>query len=367
MSLPATSKKGIISVKSIHTFCLLAIGLVLTSGCRFHFQDGYVFDYTGVQTKISTITPISGNIKQLEIDNQFGDVLVTHDPGRPMECRWEGTIWADDAEDAEVFISELLLTPTEEGELLRLALTMPEDNSALNGIKSNLLVNIPASMELSSTNAHGNTQVSHLDGNSRVANRHGNVSAKNVNFINIECAHGDVALANSLGDASITTSHGNVTVANTNALKVNATHTDILLQNAMGDVQLATTHGDIDVSNVQGLLAIENRHGEINASSIEGQIIAETTHDDVKVSGNCSSVDVDSTHGTIRVELFNTDFQLITLETTHDNIYLTLPEGSNIDLDADEEDLSSDFKSSPTGAPVELSVSHGDINVKAAK
>lgn len=354
-------------MKSINAFCLLTIGLVLTSGCQIHFQDGYSFDYTGVQNKVSTTTPISSNVKRLEIENKFGDVLIAHDPTRPMECRWEGTVWADTAEEAELFISELLLVPIEEGETLRLSLTMPEHDRALNGVKSNLFVNVPPAIDTASTNSHGNTRVSHLDGNNSIVNRHGNVSAKNVNLINIECAHGDVALANSLGEATIVTSHGNVTAANTNALKVDSSHTDILLQNAMGDVHLATTHGDIDVSNVQGTLSIDNRHGEINAASIVGQVVAKTTHDDVNIAGNLSSLNVDCTHGTIKAKLSNANFQSVSLQTTHDDIFLTLPKDAVINLDADEEDLSSDFQSSPNGSPVELSVTHGEIEVSAGK
>ena len=365
MFLQPRRKKGISTVKSYHLLCLVVIGLTLTSGCRLHFQDGYMFDYTGVQTKVSTSTPISGNITQLQIENKFGDVLITHDPTRAMECRWEGTVWADNMELAEVFISELKMTPTEVGEVLTLTLTMPEDDQALNGIKSNLSINVPRSMQVTSTNTHGNTQVSQLDGASQIVNAHGNVAAKNVNVVDIECRHGDVTLANTMGESSVVTSHGNITVANTKNLKVDATHTDIFLQNSLGDVQLATTHGDIEVSNVQGFLSIDNRHGDIDANAVAGQVVAKTTHATVNISGDCSALEVDCTHGNINAQLYNADFQSIDLETTHSNIVLTVPPNANINVNADEDDLRSEIQSSPTGAPVDLSVSHGTITVKA--
>lgn len=352
-------------MKSNQLLCLVVVGLTLASGCRLHFQDGYSFDYSGVQTRVSTATPISSNITQLQIENKFGDVLITHDPNRAMECRWEGIIWADNMELAEIFISELKMTPVETGEVLALVLTLPDDDQALNGIKSNLSINVPRSMQVSSTNAHGNTRLSQLDGTSHVVNAHGNVAATNMNVIDIECRHGDVTLANTMGESSVMTSHGNITVANTKNLKVDATHTDIRLQNSLGDVQLATTHGDIEISNVQGYVSIDNRHGDIDANGLAGQVVAKTTHANVNISGDCSSLEVDCTHGDINAKLLNADFQSIDLETTHSNIVLTVPAHSNIKLNADEDDLRSEIQSNPSGAPVDLSVSHGTIKVKA--
>ncbi len=354
-------------MKPLNLFCLIAIALLFSSGCRLNFSDGYSFDYSGIQVNKSINTPISANIKELRIENKFGNVQVVHDANATAEWDWDATIWADDAESADSFLSQLEMVASLEDDVLSLVIVMPVRSSSLNGVQSNLIINVPQSVQVTSTNSHGDTLFAGLEGDSQLTNSHGDVSVQNVVSINIDSAHGDVTLTNSLGAATISNAHGRVNVANTKNVFVDGRHSNIKLNNAMGDVQVETTHGDIKITNVRGSLIVNNQHGDIDANNIDGKINAATTHADILVRGQSESLQISNRHGEIDAELWNSDFKSIQLDTTHDDIILTIPAESKINLDMDEDDSSSELDSTQDGVPVKLGTTHGSIRVKVAK
>lgn len=347
--------------------CLFALGILLTSGCHIQYSDGYSFDYSGVKVNKYISSPISSTVKTLSIENQFGNVQVVHDSSASIEWNWDATVWADDAELAKLFLDELEMVETVDEGQVSLSIVLPERSNSLNGIQSNLIINVPQFVQVTTTNSHGDTFVAGLEGDSQITNSHGDVSVQNAGTIYIDSAHGDVVLTNSLGDATINNSHGRVNLSNTQSVTVDCRHTDINVVNSLGDVQVGTTHGDIDLSNIRGSLIVSNQHGDVNANRVIGQIDISTTHADIFVKGDANSLTLCNRHGEIKAELMNENFESIVMETTHDDIILTLPKHSQISLQADKEDTSSELESVEGGTPVILDTSHGSISVRKAK
>lgn len=361
---------------------LLLSSLICLTGCHFSFTDGYMFDYSGIELEQQSRGEFPEGIKNVTVENRFGNVVVSNHTEGQVGWEWTGKVWSGDEELGELFLDELQLAESIDNGEFSLILTMPEPDKELNGVKSHLTIYLPEGVAFNSTNSHGNTQVSGVretistknrHGNTQLlntgpkvnaVNTHGNVSAHNVYDVDIENSHGNVTMANAMGAATIKTSHGKVSATNVNKLEVNSTHSNINVQNGIGDMNLNTSHGRITVESVRGNLSLDNRHGNIVVKDLRGQILAETSHANISVSGQANVADLNNRHGNITLDLNNSEFKMINLDSSHGNLTVNLPAQSVIDLRMDGKG-SSDFASDSNGSPVRLDTSHGRIQVNA--
>ena len=154
--------------------CLLSVGLIGTTGCHFSYTDGYMFDYSGVSVERTTAGEFPEGILEVVIENKFGSVAVQHQPDVDGSWEWTGKVWGDDQELAELFSDELEMSESVSGGKLSLIVVLPESDSALNGVKSNLIVNVPEGVAVSTVNSHGDTQLVGIKSAVNSQNRHGN-------------------------------------------------------------------------------------------------------------------------------------------------------------------------------------------------
>jgi hypothetical protein len=326
-------------------------------------SDGYVFDYSGVTTSKKRSDPIPGSVTKLQLVNKFGNVEVTHDPTKPLQWEWEAKVWADEEDRSREFLSEMELLVTGD-ESLVMELKLPESDSELNGVKSNLTINLPAGVELVSTNSHGGTSVTNMSQKIDVTNKHGNISALNVAEAKIECSHGDLTLDYGLEKLLVKCWHGDVRANHVNNVTVEGSHSDILITNVIGNCKLETEHGDMVLANCRGDLTLKNQHGDIRAKKVFGNIEAVSSFGDLAFAGQCSVLKVNNEHGSIRAELTNVEFDSIKMVTTFDDITLILPSDADVKMVGGAKSFADKFQPSSGAAKVDLDASHGDVKVK---
>ena len=352
--------------------------VICFSGCVI---DLNTFSYTGIERAKSLKGEIPAGVSLIQVDNQYGAVLLVQaDENSDSQSgwQWQGKIWSETEEMASLFHDELVLEQTNTGGVLTLKLVRPDSHSDLNGILSDITVNVPSGVQVKSENAHGNTSIVGLSeqvttkndhGNTFVAgmladckieNSHGDLVGQNVQSIEAELAHGKIKLSNAIGTTKLSCSHATVNLENVQNVILDGRHTDLYIRNATGNVRANTTHDDIDLINVTGNLNLSVQHGDIDGAGFNGDVKASAQHGDIKISSLAGIVELDSQHGDIELQVLNVDVESIDAESAHGDIVVRLPADAKVKYELDGNDCFSEFNDNSGGSKVRLDASHGD-------
>lgn len=359
------------SISFFHRFTLVALTVAMLgfSGCRMNFSmvDGYFFDFSGETAEFQDQGAIDEGVTIVKIDNRFGDVKIVHATDQPG-WTWESKVWADTQELADQFIQEFVMDVQTEGDTQTWTVLLPESSAELNGVQSNLTLNVPSHVEVQLENRHGDVELKDLTGTLVVENAHGNLDARQIAGGTLTVSHGDTTVESSTGNLSIDSSHGDVKVDGVEGeLTIDGRHSEIKAQDVSANADFKTTHDNIVVSELRGDVNLNNRHGNITATGLEGSVTSENRHGTTTIAASGNTVSAESAHGDVRVTVTSESFTSIELETSHGSIELELPASASptITMDTSYGDTDSEFESTNASSQsVVLKNQHGDINVK---
>ena len=328
----------------------VALLCMISTGCNMNFTmvDGYTFDYSGETLEASDEGTFSEGITELIVENKFGNLEIETADGK-AGWSWSKKVWGETPEMAEIFLDQVSLDVQTEGTMQTIKLVLPEHDPDFNGVKSHLVLKVPAGIKASLVNGHGNVEASNLSGEFELENRHGNVELTNLSgSVITKNSHGNVAAKN-VGQANIKVSHGNA---------------DVL--GASGDIEIGSSHGTVRVGDIAGNAKVDGSHSDISLTKIMGNVSTKTSHAKTNIDTLGTVVSAESSHGNINVVVDNAEFTSIDLSTSHANIDLAIPSSSspNINMGTTHGKTSSDFDSESGAQPVKLKNSHGNISVK---
>lgn len=311
---------------------LLFVGaMFVVTNCRISI-NGYSFDYKGAKSERNEFGSVDSTVKQIVVDNQFGEVRVEAHDGEPG-WTWTGACWATDAEDADAFLEELKLVVTQSGDSQTWKLEMPSQKRKLRGVRSDLVVKVPATVAVSTENSHGDTAVEKISGQVSVDSRHGNVELTEImGTVKVENKHGRVA------------AHG-------------------LASKAEFDVK----HGDSSISSAHGPLVIEAKHGDVKLTQAGAEVEASIQHGHLTADQVRGNVNFRSSHGGVRLTMVGDQFNEIEGDARHANVQISLPASSDprLDIDLSHGRLTSDFGDSTSGKTrVKIDGSHSNVKLK---
>ncbi|MEM7457310.1 MAG: DUF4097 family beta strand repeat-containing protein [Planctomycetota bacterium] len=333
------------------TFALLAgiplfLGFVLmVSGCQFTF-GGTMFSYTGEKFDRAEAGELAESVESVAVVNKYGNVSVT--AGSEVGWSWALTTWGDDKEIAEQFSDEITLEVSELDGVQRFELVLPSELTDCNGIKSHLTLTIPESFKADLDNAHGNTDVTGVDG-----------------WLVINSAHGDIRVTSCAGN-KIDSRHGDVEISSVAQTSVHSRHGDVKIKDASGDVECDVQHGEVRVDGAAALI-VNNAHGEIYGSGISGNVEIDARHGDIDIKCSGESIFVDSAHGDVGVTVESMELRNVNIDNAHGDITLRIPEEMlvNVKASASHGDVVCDFVSTEDAdVMVVLDTSHDDVHVR---
>ena len=324
---------------SIKPFALLFITSCLTAtGCSFTISDGYMFDYKGKSVSKVKSGLLAPEIKTIEIDNRFGDVNIQTIDGEG-DWNWEGKTWATEKADAEGFLEnlEMIVEQVEQSDgtaKQKWSLVMPEQNSKLRGVKSNLTINVNADISVVVNNRHGNHSIKGVAGDVRST-----------------CEHGDIDASKLSGNISINNRHG----------KVVASELD-------GITKLDCEHSDIKLNGVSKSVDVRSRHTKVVITGATGEVSLDSEHGDAQIEASGKTVSCNTEHGDVIITMNSKDFASITADAKHSDVdvYLLKDTDPIVQLKTKYGDMKSDFTNSDSSnAPiVVLNGQHSDLNVR---
>ena len=304
---------------------------VVASSCRISINGGYNFDYKGAKSERNEIGDIDSSIREIVVNNRFGKIVVTRQAEKPG-WEWTGACWATKSEDADKFLGELKLDVSQTGETQTWTVEIPDSDRSLRGVRSNLTIRVPASVNVVTENRHGDTQIERTSGSVNVSSHHGNVQLDElVGSVKVSNRHGKV-VANGLAAASeFNIQHGPANISGTHGpLIVNSRHGNVKLENVGAQVTAEMHHGDLTATQVRANVGFESHHGSVSLNMIGDQftsIMGDGGHSNIKITlpKDCTpNADVDLSHGRLRSTV-STDSKskvLIKIDASHTNVTL---------------------------------------------
>lgn len=311
--------------------CGVAGILLLSTNCRFTISGGYSFDYQGVETERTESGEIPGNVTAVFVENRFGDVKIERTNEKPS-WSWSGACWATAAEDSELFLQELKISVTTTGSKQYWKVELPERDSKLRGVRSDLTLLVPASVVVSTENRHGDTAVQKISGKVKIRNEHGNITTNEL-----------------LGEVQIDSEHGNV-VANALASKTKITN----------------EHGNISVTGAHGHLTLRGEHGDVNVENAGAVINVDVEHGDIVASGLQDDIKFDNEHGSVRLNYVSNQFKSIAGSAEHSNVKIYLPETCKpkISVSVEHGRINSDVKNhDQSDQKIKVSAEHTNVKI----
>lgn len=323
------------SIRTV-TLASLLLSCPLGLGCHVHISDGYTFNYRGETAQRSSSGIINDGVTTIVVTNKFGDVDVAH-TSESGSWSWNGQCWAASQSEAEDLVSQLEMVSSQDGEKQTWSVVLPEQRQKLRGVKSNLVIRVPAATSVVINNEHGAVVTRGLAGSTTIRNQHGAVDVSALEgLIEIRNEHGSIAADGLSGEARLDCEHGNTKVVASSGL-----------------LNLSSKHGNVDIEGSSSDVTLASQHGKASIETSGANLSCESEHCDVTIRSN------------------NEAFETIVAEAAHSDIRLLLQPSTRpwLDLDVEHGKISSDFESSEVeGSPhVRLKTEHGDIVVRSVQ
>jgi DUF4097 and DUF4098 domain-containing protein YvlB len=197
----------------------------------------------------------------------------------------------------------------------------------------------------------------------------------------ITCERGDISVDGLQADQTLTSHHGDVRVADVEGLvKVIKTHGDTQVHNVKGNVEVDGRGGDVDLGGVSGTAIVNGdfsgavqfrdvaqslrftssrtdlttqrlsgrlymEMGSLDARGVDGPFDLTTRQKDINLDGFAHSIKISDTNGDIRLRASSPPRQSIEVTSERGGIELTLPPGSNFQIQAasNHGEVDSDF------------------------
>jgi len=143
-------------------------------------------------------------------------------------------------------------------------------------------VNMPKSMSLDLSNAHGETYIADIDGEVRLESRHGRLRAGKLGKADVEVEFGDANI-DGIGLGNVQIRHcGRVNVEQLGNVEVNSAHSNIEIEQG-GDLEVEAQHGNVRVRQVASLDA-DMAHGNLRVGKLSESLYVRARHSNAEVN-----------------------------------------------------------------------------------
>jgi len=163
-------------------------------------------------------------------------------------------------------------------------------------------------IELNLFNRYGNVDINNVGKNISVDSKYGDIFIKNIESeINITHKYGRVNLSDIKGNTDLETRYSKVYSNNTRGLQIDGKHTKMKLSSIKGEVTLKNSHDYIDIQDAVGNINMRTNHCKIRLDRINSEyLVLQNRHEDVIVSSlNGKNIDISISHGDLNLKFDN--------------------------------------------------------------
>ena len=305
------------------------------------FMNSYTFTKTFTQ-------PVEGS-PHLAIDDQRGDVEIRGADQSAIDVMAKESIRADDENAAKKLSESLKLEVAEEaGHYI-----FRSNRSSLAGeghrISIDLSLRVPKGTTNELSSDHGDVVVDGLNGDQTLSTQKGDVRASNVHgLVKIHKNGGDTEVRAVKGSVDLE-GHGNdVEIADvSDSVTVHGEFGGtIQLRNIGQTLRFESARTEMTAQKVSG--RVEMEVGSMEAQGIDGPLEISTREKDITISEFKHSLHITNKNGHITLETSTPPTHDIQVESKKSEVELTLPAGSNFQIEAYSHhgEVESDFSGS---------------------
>ncbi len=303
------------------------------------------------------------DLRRLKIDNPAGDIEVKESKDGTFLVKPTVVVYHRRETKAKAFSDKVKIVTRRTGK------TLVVDVEAKHGfpysrVRVKLECFIPADMEVTLRNRHGDVTVQDAGKNVSIYERHGEVFVKNLDTtVTIDSKHGMVraydiaeklkvdiwhsklkvknipAVEMSGGHMNVwmndisegvkisKISHSSVDLENIGRLGVRASHTKLKMVKIRDGADITDSHGSIYMTDIKGDILLDTRSCRIRVKdAVAGKVDVHNSYDDVDLQDiTCDSMEVELKHGDLTLLLREVNEKVKVL-ATHADVVVKFPE-----------------------------------------
>lgn len=246
----------------------------------------------------------------LELDNKYGNVLITNHVGSSVEVMVNIKAWDSTEKRAQETLDRISIQRKQNGREVALKTQIQEDNHKDKGVNSsrgfmvNYVIKMPEQMHLELENKFGNVQLANVLGKVDLEVKHGNLETGMLGEGEVEVKFGNSSIKGFQRAASVEVKHGNLEIEQATQLEVDQSHGNFQLGRVdylKGEVK----HGSTTIKELAKVLDWESEFGNFNLK---------------KMGADFTKVKLEVKHGHANIDFDASSKFALSAKTEHGNI-----------------------------------------------
>lgn len=262
---------------------------------------------------------------QLQVDNRFGNITVTHWGKNEVEIRVTVETHNNNEKRAQADLDRINVAMDKKGNTISAITSMNDSkwnndnntNSDNNQITINYYISMPAKLTADLSQKFGNiTLPENNPGKCTLRSKFGNIYAGNfTGQLTIESKYGNVDLGN-VENAVLDLGYvGSTTIKNAKQLNIDSKYSNTTIGN-VDNLQLSNKYGNVKLENVDKA-SIETKYGDANIALLKNELDAEVGY------------------GSLTIKEVSANFRRITAEARYSNLNLHIPSKAAFRVEAE--------------------------------
>jgi Toastrack DUF4097/LiaI-LiaF-like transmembrane region len=306
------------------------------------FANLFMNSYTYTQTVSQAAKPQP----HLTIIDRRGDVEVHASDQTTIDAVVKETIRADNESEAKKTADQLKFEIAQEAGQYVFKSNMDSLPSNGRNVRLDITLRVPKGTSTEITAEHGDISLDSLQGDQTLTSNHGDVRVSGVEgLVKVQKSHGDAQVHDVKGNVEVDGRGGDVDVGGiSGTVTVNGDFSGaVQFRDVAQSLRYTSSRTDLTTQRLSGRLYMEM--GSLDGRGVDGPFDLTTRQKDINLDGFAHSLKISDANGEIRLRASSPPKQSIDVTSERGGIELTLPEGSNFEIQANSShgEVDSDF------------------------
>jgi DUF4097 and DUF4098 domain-containing protein YvlB len=306
------------------------------------FANLFMNSYTYSQTVSQAAKPQP----HLMIINRRGDVEVHASDQTTIDAVVKETVRADNESDAKKAADQLKFSIAEEAGQYVFKSNVDSLPSSGRNVRLDITLRVPKGTSSEITAERGDISLDALTGDQMLTAKHGDVRVAGVEgLVKVNQSHGDTQVHDIKGNVEVDGRGGDVDVGGiSGTATVSGDFSGaVQFRDVAQSLRFTSSRTDLTTQRLSGRLYMEM--GSLDGRGVDGPFDLTTRQKDINLDGFAHSLKISDANGEIRLRASSPPKQPIDVTSERGGIELTLPEGSNFEIQANSShgEVDSDF------------------------
>ena len=311
-------------------------------------NDDWANLFTNSYNYTQTVSqPVTGKAQpHLIVIDRRGDVEVHTSDQPAIEAVVKETIRADNETEAKKSADQLKFQIAQEAGQYVFKSNVDSLPSGGRNVRLDITLRVPKGTSTELTAERGDISVEGLQADQALTSNHGDVRVSGIEgLVKVHKSNGDTQVHDVKGNVEIDGRGGDVDVASVSGTATVSGDFSgaVQFRDVAQSLRFTSSRTDLTTQRLSGRLYMEM--GSLDARGVDGPFDLTTRQKDINLDGFAHSLKISDSNGEIRLRASSPPKQSIDVTSDRGGIELTLPEGSNFQIQANSNhgEVDSDF------------------------